>query len=116
MALANYEDLEVKLGITISEEDEQERADELLNLSSALVMEELPSGLEEKDAPVVASVIAVEVASRVWINPASLQSESMGSTSSSYSPGLGLVLTEEECSRLRKAGRGGSSNYTMNFR
>lgn len=114
MALADHKDLEVKLGVTLTSE-EQTRADELLNQSSALVMEE-SGGVAEDKAPVLASVIAVEIAARVWINPSSLQSESLGSASASFGSEVGLMLTDRERSRLRRAFRKGSSTYSTRLR
>lgn len=111
MALATHTDLETRLGITLSS-DEQDRADALLALASELVMGQ-SGGQEEIDAPVEALILTVEVVVRVWVNPSSAQSESMGSTSVSYAAGYGLFLTEDECKNIRKAFRGGSSLNTM---
>lgn len=113
MALATYIDLEIRLGINIPE-DEQDRADSLLVQASDLIMEEA-GDVAEEDAPIIARIIAVEVVARVWINPSSVQSESLGASSASYGPGQGLMLTQDESYMLRRGFRSGSSSYTMQF-
>lgn len=113
MALATHTDLEVRLGVEL-EKSEQDRADELLIAASELVMAEAGS-VEEDKAPPVAKAICLDVAARQWINPNSVQSESMGSTSVSFSPVLGLTLTTDEIKLLRRGFRGKSS-YSMQFR
>lgn len=116
MALATYKDLETRLGIVGSLDDaEQDRADALLALASDLVMAE-SGGQEEIDAPVEALTLTVEVVVRVWVNPSSAQSESLGSNSVSYGVGSGLFLTEDECKSVRKAFRGGTSLNSMQLR
>lgn len=112
MALATYTDMENRLGITLSDQADQDRAEALLEQASALVMEEA-GDVAEGDAPILASIITVEVVVRVWINPSSVQSESMGATSASYGPGLGLLLTDDEKSQLRRAFGLGSTSYTL---
>lgn len=116
MALATYTDLETRLGIVGElSAAEQDRADALLALASELVMSQ-SGGREEIDAPIEALLITVEVVVRVWVNPSSAQSESMGSSSVSFGEGTGLFLTEKECKDIRKAFRGGSSLNTVNLR
>lgn len=112
MALATYEDLETRLGITLTE-DEQPRADDLLSTSSELVMDII--GGDEADAPVLAKIIAIEVVIRVWLNPANAQSESIGTASVSYAPQQGLQLTKDEIRALQGGSRG-SSAYTFQLR
>lgn len=116
MALATYTDLETRLGIVgeLSDAD-QDRADALLALASELVMSQ-SGGREEIDAPIEALLLTVEIVVRVWVNPSSAQSESMGSASVSFGDGSGLFLTENECKSVRKAFRGGSSLNSMQLK
>jgi len=115
MALATHTDLEnrLRLGSPL-DTDEAAKADALLETASTLVMQ-AGKFTDEESAPAIAKVVTLECVVRVWMNPGSVASESMGSISYTYDKNTGLYLTLDEESKLRVAGPRGSRNRTLNL-
>lgn len=112
--MATPHDLEVRLGMTF-DEAQIVRAAEIIELASDLILTKAPKDTEPVDVPDGVRIICVEIAARVWINPASVQSEGHGSQSVSFGSSAGLTLSKEEVSELRTLfGHGGA--YTLPLR
>lgn len=109
-SLATIADMEARLGHTIDEPGERERAQALLNDASALVrFEANQTWMTDGDPPVLGDVpdIAVTItavaALRGWYNPAGIESAQLGAVSVRYG---GAWLTGSEREQLALINRG----------
>lgn len=107
-ALATVADLEARLGHTITDAGERERAQALLNDASTLVRFEAgQSWVDENGAltavPDLAVTITCQAALRGWYNPAGVESEQLGAVSVRYG---NAWLTAQERAQLALFSRG----------
>lgn len=107
-ALVGLEELERRLGESILEPAERDRAAALLSDASTLVRHEAgrtwvdANGDLVADVPDIAVTVALHAAMRAWYNPASIESQQLGAASVRFGD---VWLSAVERDRLNSLGR-----------